>query len=154
MLPDIVAELRQTAAADAAKIQRFRRFMPLRFAPNEKESAMRRLHITILDLVNKGPAKRLFARLMNANLASIMPQVVGAWCEELGHRVHYVCYTGFEDLGRELGGATDVLFISAFSRSAQTAYAISNLYRNGERSTVSVGPIPGSYPEEAIRPST
>jgi hypothetical protein len=112
---------------------------------------MRPLRITILDLVNKGPAKRLFARLMNANLASIMPQVVAAWCEELGHRVHYVCYTGFEDLGRELEGETDILFVSAFSRSAQTAYAISNLYRKRGAVTVLGGPHARCYPEDAAR---
>ena len=112
---------------------------------------MRRLDITILDLVNKGPAKRLFARLMNANLASIMPQVAGAWCEELGHRVRYVCYTGFEDLSRELAGDTDILFVSAFSRSAQTAYAISNLYRKRGAVTVLGGPHARCYPEDAAR---
>src|SRR5262245_64219878 len=101
---------------------------------------MRRLRITVLDLVNKGPAKRLFARLMNANLASIMPQVVAVWCEELGHRVRYICYTGFEDLGEELREGSDVLFVSAFSRSAQTAYAIGNLYRQRGAVTVLGGP--------------
>ena len=112
---------------------------------------MRRLQITVLDLVNKGPAKRLFARLMNANLASIMPQVVGVWCEELGHRVRYVCYTGFEDLSRELAGDTNILFVSAFSRSAQTAYAISNLYRKRGAVTVLGGPHARCYPEDAAR---
>ena len=38
------------------------------------------------------------ARVMNANFASIMPQILGVWCEELGHDVTLVCYTGFENL--------------------------------------------------------
>ena len=42
---------------------------------------MRRLRVTILDLVSKGPVTRLFPGVMNANLASIMPQAVAAWCE-------------------------------------------------------------------------
>ncbi len=42
------------------------------------------LRITVLDLVAKGPVKRAFNRLMNANTASIMPQVMATWCEELG----------------------------------------------------------------------
>src|SRR6185437_5004541 len=110
---------------------------------------MKRLRVTVLDLVNKGPSKGLFARLMNANLASIMPQVVASWCEELGHDVRYVCYTGFEDLSRELLEETDVVFVGAFSRSAQTAYAISNLYRQRGALTVLGGPHARCYPEDA-----
>jgi hypothetical protein len=90
---------------------------------------MQRLRITVLDLVSKGPARKAFARVMNANLASIMPQVIAVWCEELGREVRFVCYTGFEDLSAELLDDTDVLFVGAFTRSAQLAYAISNLYR-------------------------
>ena len=63
---------------------------------------MRRLRVGILDLVTKSPNPSLYGRLMNANLASIMPQVLGVWCEEAGHNVRYVCYTGTEDLLAEL----------------------------------------------------
>jgi hypothetical protein len=109
----------------------------------------RRLRITILDLVAKGPTRRFFHRLMNANTASIMPQVIAAWCEELGHEVRYACYTGFEDFNNELRDDCDVLFISSFSRSAQTAYAISNLYRKRGAVTVLGGPHARCYPEDA-----
>lgn len=112
---------------------------------------MRRLNVTVLDLVAKGPSRRLFARVMNPNLASIMPQAIAAWCEELGHKVHFFCYTGFEDLGRELEHDTDLLFIGAFTRSAQAAYAISNLYRRRGAVTVLGGPHARSYPEDAAR---
>lgn len=111
----------------------------------------RRLRITVLDLVSKGPAKRAFQRIMNANLASIMPQAIAAWCEELGHDVRYVCYTGFEDITGELTDPCDVLFVGAFSRSAQTAYAISNLYRQRGTVTVLGGPHARCYPEDAAR---
>jgi len=111
----------------------------------------RRLRITVLDLVSKGPAKRAFQRVMNANLASIMPQAIAVWCEELGHDVRYVCYTGFEDLSAELEETCDVLFVGAFSRSAQTAYAISNLYRRGGAVTVLGGPHARCYPEDAVK---
>ena len=113
--------------------------------------AKRRLRITVLDLVSKGPAKRAFQRLMNANLASIMPQTIAAWCEELGHEVRYICYTGFEDLVAEFDTDCDVLFVGAFSRSAQTAYAISNLYRRGGAVTVLGGPHARCYPEDAVK---
>ena len=62
----------------------------------------RKLNIGIIDLVTKKPDNKLFARIMNANFASIMPRVIGVWCEEEGHNVTYVCYTGKEDLISEL----------------------------------------------------
>src|SRR5215470_10280132 len=112
---------------------------------------MPRLRIVILDLVSKGPHRSLFGRIMNANLASIMPQVVAAWCEEMGHHVRYTCYTGAENLSRELADGTDVLFIGAFTRAAQAAYAISNLARQRGAITVLGGPHARCYPEDAAR---
>ncbi len=112
---------------------------------------MRRLRITILDLVTKGPTRKLYARVMNPNLASIMPQAVGAWCEQAGHDVRFICYTGFEDFSQELLGDTDLLFIGAFTRSALTAYAISNLYRRRGAVTVLGGPHARCYPQDAVR---
>jgi hypothetical protein len=109
----------------------------------------RRLRITVLDMVAKGPAKRLFHRVMNANMASLMPQVIAAWCEELGHDVRYICYTGYEDIEAELKADCDVLFVGAFSRAAQAAYAISALYRRRGAVTVLGGPHARCYPEDA-----
>jgi hypothetical protein len=112
---------------------------------------MRSLRVTILDLVTKGPTKSLYTRVMNPNLASIMPQVVGVWCEELGHQVRFVCYTGREDLHRELLNETDIVFIGAFTRSALTAYAISNMFRSRGAVTVVGGPHARSYPQDAAK---
>ena len=81
---------------------------------------MRKLHIGIIDIVSKGPRRALYARVMNANLASIMPQVIGLWCRQQGHDVTLVCYTGFEDLLKELPGSLDVVFIGAFTEAAST----------------------------------
>jgi hypothetical protein len=105
--------------------------------------------IGILDLVTKSPRNSLYGRIMNANLASIMPQVLGVWCEEAGHRVHYVCYTGGEDLLAELPSDLDVLFIGAFTQAAQLAYALSNLFRQRGAITVLGGPHARCYPEDA-----
>src|SRR6185436_18602682 len=80
---------------------------------------MRRLRIGVVDLVARAPTKSLYARLMHANLASIMPQAIAVWCEEQGHEVHLVCYTGFEDLSELLPQGIDLLFISAFTQAAQ-----------------------------------
>ena len=63
---------------------------------------MQKLNIGVIDLVAKGPTRNLWARTMHANLASIMPQAIAVWCEEEGHTVTYVCYTGLENLTEEL----------------------------------------------------
>ncbi len=111
----------------------------------------RKLQIGIIDLVSKKPNKKLFARIMNANFASIMPQVVGVWCEEEGHNVTYVCYTGKEDLMSELPQSADLIFIGAFTEGAQTAYALSNLLRSRGAVTVLGGPHARCYPENAVK---
>ena len=110
---------------------------------------MRRLRIGILDLVTKSPNPSLYGRVMNANLASIMPQVVGVWCEQEGHEVHFVCYTGMEDLLEEFPAKLDLVFIGAFSQSAQLAYALSNFFRKRGAVTVLGGPHARCYPEDA-----
>ena len=47
---------------------------------------LRKLRVGIVDLVAKGPTRALYARLMHANLASIMPQVVGYGAKPKGTR--------------------------------------------------------------------
>ena len=110
---------------------------------------MRKLRIGIIDLVTKGPTRALYARVMHANLASIMPQVVAVWCEEEGHDVTFVCYTGFENLVDELPKDVDLVFIGAFTQAAQLSYALSNLFRYRGAVTVLGGPHARSYPQDA-----
>lgn len=86
---------------------------------------------------------------MNPNLASIMPQVIGVWCREEGHDVAFVCYTGFEDLLKELPSKVDLVFIGAFTEAAHTAYALSNLFRSKGAITVIGGPHARCFPEDA-----
>ena len=112
---------------------------------------MRKLRIGIIDIVSKGPTRALYARIMNASLASIMPQVIGVWCQEEGHEVTFVCYTGFEDLMTELPDNVDVVFIGAFTEAAHTAYALSNLFRGRGAITIIGGPHARCYPEDAAR---
>jgi hypothetical protein len=112
---------------------------------------MQRLHIGIVDIVSKGRTRALYARIMNANLASIMPQVIGVWCRQLGHDVTLVCYTGFEDLLEELPSNLDLLFMGAFTEAAHTAYALSNLFRARGAITVLGGPHARCYPEDALQ---
>jgi hypothetical protein len=112
---------------------------------------MRKLRIGVIDLVARGPTRAWFARVMNANLASIMPQAVAAWCRQEGHDVAFVCYTGAENLLRELPEGTDLVFLSAFTEAAQTAYALSQLFRSRGAVTALGGPHARCYPQDALR---
>ena len=112
---------------------------------------MKKLRIGIIDIVSRGSTRALYARVMNANLASIMPQVIGVWCKEEGHDVAFVCYTGFEDLLKELPANVDLVFIGAFTEAAHTAYALSSLFRAQGAITVIGGPHARCYPEDAVR---
>ncbi|MFN2633336.1 MAG: radical SAM protein [Thermoanaerobaculia bacterium] len=109
----------------------------------------RKLRVGIVDIVERSPTRALYARVMNPNLASVMPQVIGAWCREDGHDVRFVCYTGFEDLLRELPTGADIVFLGAFTEAAHTAYALSALFRKHGAVTVLGGPHARCYPEDA-----
>jgi hypothetical protein len=110
---------------------------------------MRKLRIGIIDLVCKDPTRALWARVMNANLASIMPQAVAVWCQQEGHEVTYLCYTGFENLADELPENVDVVFIGAFTEAAQLAYALSSQFQSRGAVTVLGGPHARCYPQDA-----
>ena len=110
---------------------------------------MRKLKIGILDLVAKGPTRNLWARTMHANLASIMPQTIAVWCEEEGHDVTFVCYTGLEDPIEEFPETLDLVIIGTFSQGAQLAYALSNLFQSQGIVTALGGPHARCYPEDA-----
>lgn len=110
-----------------------------------------RLRVSVLDLMTKGPNRAFWGRLMQPNFASIMPQVIGVWCEQAGHDVRFLCYTGGEDLTRELPADSDVMFIAAYTQSAQLAYALSSLYRSRGVVTVLGGPHARCYPDDAAR---
>jgi len=112
---------------------------------------MPQLKVGIIDLVSKGPNHSLWGRIMHANLASIMPQVVATWCEEDGHEVKMICYTGYEDLSKELPDDVDLIFICSFSQAALLAYAISNYFRNKGVVTVLGGPHARCYPDDAVK---
>lgn len=112
---------------------------------------MRKLRVGIIDLVAKGPIRSLFPRMMNANFAAIMPQVLGVWCEQQGHEVTHVCYTGFEDLVKELPDPVDIVFIGAFTEAAHLAYALSSLFRSRGALTALGGPHARCYPQDSAK---
>ena len=106
------------------------------------------MRVTVIDFVERGPTRDPFKRRMSPSFANIMPQAIAVWCEELGHEVRYICYTGYEDLAA-LAGETDLLIAGAYSQSAAIAYAISNIYRAAGAVTALGGPHARCYPEHA-----
>ena len=110
---------------------------------------MKKLNILIIDLIAKKKETALFPRLMNANFSSIMPQVIATWCEQEGHNVTLVAYTGFENLGKLSTNDVDIVFISSFTQAALKAYALSNRFRSNGAVTVIGGPHARCYPEDA-----
>jgi hypothetical protein len=110
---------------------------------------MRQLRVVVLDLLSRGPSTSLWSRAMQPNFASIMPQAIGVWCEQAGHKVTLVCYTGREDLTRELPDDIDIIFIASYTQTAQLAYALSNIYRQRGVVTVLGGSHARCYPHDA-----
>ncbi|MGZ8361410.1 MAG: hypothetical protein ACXWUX_12885, partial [Allosphingosinicella sp.] len=108
------------------------------------------MRVTVIDLAERGPTRDPFKRKMTPSFATVMPQAVAVWCEELGHDVRYLCYTGYEDL-LALADDTDLLIVGGFSLAAFTAYAISHVYRARGAVTVLGGPHARCYPEDAAR---
>ncbi len=110
---------------------------------------MKKLSIGIIDLVAKAPTPSMWMRVMGPNFVSIMPQVVGTWCEDLGHEVRLITYTGRENLIRDLPADVDLVFISSFTEAALLAYALSNLFRSRGAVTALGGPHARCYPQDA-----
>src|SRR5205085_9817394 len=109
---------------------------------------MKKLRIKVLDLIPQGPASSLWARVMNANMASIMPQVIAAWAQQKGHDVQYLCYIGFEDLLTEFRAGYDMVVISSFTRTAPPADAVSTLGRKQGAVGVLGGPRGRCVPDD------
>ncbi|MGF1464426.1 MAG: B12-binding domain-containing radical SAM protein [Maricaulaceae bacterium] len=111
--------------------------------------ATKSLRVGILDIVTRNPRPTLYGKIMHGNLASIMPQAIAVWCQRQGHNVSFVCYTGAEDLVDSFPDDLGILFIGAFTQSAQLAYAISNLFRKRGAVTVLGGPHARCYPQDS-----
>ena len=109
----------------------------------------RRLRVGVVDLLTKKPTRTLNARVTRPNYAAIMPQAIAVWAAQLGHEVHYVTYTGLEDLARELPRQADLVFVCGFTSAAYLAYAVSHLYRKQGTVTVLGGPHARAFAEDA-----
>ncbi len=112
---------------------------------------MRKLTVGIIDILGKSASRKGYSRYMRANFSSVMPQVVAVWCAELGHDVHMCYYDGPDVIAGGLPDDVDIIFMSAFSQTAQLAYALSNFYQSKGAVTVLGGPHPRSYPDDSVK---
>ena len=108
-----------------------------------------RKKIGIIDLTTNSSTRSLYKHILHSNYASVMPQAIGVWCEEAGHDVTLVCYTGFGNVVEDLPDNLDLAFIGTFTQGAQLAYALSNRLRSEGIVTVLGGPHARCYPEDA-----
>jgi hypothetical protein len=112
---------------------------------------MKKLRISIIDLIHNSPSLSIYRKAMFPNYISIMPQIIGVWCREEGHEVHYSIFTGSQKLKNVSVDHTDLVFISSFTYTAQLAYALSNYFRSQKIATVLGGPHARCYPQDACR---
>jgi hypothetical protein len=112
---------------------------------------MKKLKISIIDLICNNSNQTLSNRSMSSNYMSIMPQVIGVWCKEEGHEIHYSIYTGSRSLKNLLSVKPDLVFISSFTFTAQIAYSLSNYFRSRGVTTILGGPHARCYPEDACK---
>jgi hypothetical protein len=111
---------------------------------------VKRLKVGVVELLaHSVTTPYLRRRVIAPATASVMPQAVAAWAEELGCEVHYAVWTAQEDLLGLLPEGLDVVFISAFTRASFVAYALSRHLRSRGAVTVLGGPHSQSFAEHS-----
>jgi radical SAM superfamily enzyme YgiQ (UPF0313 family) len=76
--------------------------------------------------------------------------VVASWCEQEGHDVSFICFTGLEKLDQQLPRNVDVVFICSFTQTALLAYELSQYFRSSGAIMVLGGPHARCYPDDAV----
>lgn len=110
-----------------------------------------RRRVAIVEMIAAGPTRDLYSRVMLPSFGTVMSQVVAVWCQQAGHDVRLVSYTGrceLDELGLE---ELDVVFFCAFTQAALASYAASNWLRRHGVVTVLGGPHARAYPQHARR---
>ncbi|MCP4343286.1 MAG: radical SAM protein [Desulfobulbaceae bacterium] len=110
---------------------------------------MRKRRVGIIQLARNTVKRKLHTFRVRPSFGGIMSQAVAVWCEKEGHEVTLVVYTGVENFFKVLPNSVDIVFIDAFTQSAQLAYALSNLFQTRGAVTVLGGPHARCYPEDA-----
>lgn len=116
---------------------------------------LKRLKIGVFELlsdsVSQTRGRRFYGRRFRRHYASIMPQVISAWCRRLGHDVTYATYYGQSDPRGLLPQDLDVVFVSTYTHASAAAYALGKLFRREGTLAVIGGPHARSYPTDCLR---
>ena len=115
---------------------------------------LKRRRVGVLDLLADGPPSgwdRVYASQFRRNFVSIPPQIVAAWCRELGHQVFYATYYGQTPPAELLPDDLDVVFIGAYTKASALAYALAKLFRRRGALTVLGGPHATAFPDDCLR---
>jgi len=113
------------------------------------------MRVGVLDLILPGQPRRfghlLYARYFSRQYASIMAQVVSAWCRQLGHETYYATYWGQAAPESLVPQDVDVLFVSCYTWNSPLAYALSRIFRAKGAVTVLGGPHAKGFPADCLR---
>ncbi len=116
---------------------------------------MKRLRVGVIELISDSVwqnwGTRFYGARFRRHYASIMPQVVAVWCQQLGHDVTYSTYFGQQDPESLLPRQLDVLFVSTYTHASTTACALARLHSSRGALTVIGGPHACSFPKDCLR---
>jgi hypothetical protein len=83
----------------------------------------------LTDSVSHGWVVRHYDSRFRRQYASITPQAVAVWCQQLGHEVHYATDYGQSPPETLLPDELDVVFLATYTQASVLAYALARLYR-------------------------
>jgi len=116
---------------------------------------LKRLRVGIIEFISDSVwqnwGTRFYGARFRRHYASIMPQAVAVWCQQLGHDVTYATYYGQQDPESLLPRELDVLFASTYTHASATAYALARLHGSRGALTVIGGPHARSFPSDCLR---
>ncbi len=116
---------------------------------------MKRRRVGVIELISDSVwqnwGTRFYGARFKRHYASIMPQVVAVWCQQLGHDVTYSTYYGQQDPESLLPHDLDVLFVSTYTHASATACALARIHRRHGALTVIGGPHARSFPNDCLR---
>ena len=116
---------------------------------------MKRIRVGVIELISDSVwqnwGTRFYGKRFKRHYASIMPQVVAVWCQQLGHEVTYSTYFGQQDPESLLPRQLDVLFVSTYTHASATACALARLHSSRGALTVIGGPHARSFPNDCLR---
>ena len=116
---------------------------------------MKSLRVGVIELISDSVwqnwGTRFYGARFKRHYASIMPQVVAVWCQQLGHDVTYSTYFGQQDPESLLPQQLDVLFVSTYTHASATAYALARLHSSRGALTIIGGPHARSFPNDCLR---